>query len=114
MGNLIARSGDLFKQGNYDGWRYTATIADGESDTVKILPSGRGITLGTAILVCGSNTGRIDVTFDSVAEIDANTAEWIEWDKGEVTGTEVDVFKAIITAIRAVSVSGEITFKLVI
>jgi len=115
MGQLIKnRHPDMFGDGNTGGYTYTIDISDGESDVVKLHPSGRGLSLGTAALICGSNTGRIDATLDSFEMIDNGTAVWIPWDKGEVTGTEIDTFQLKISALKAVSVSGDITFKLLI
>ena len=113
MGQLDKnRPNDLYGDGNTGGYTYTVDIADGESDIVKLSPAGRGMSLGVAILVCATGTARIDTTFDSHEMINLGTAVWIAWDKGEITGTEMDTFILKPTAIRAVSISGAITFKL--
>jgi len=115
MGELVARNDDLYGEGNYSGWSYKEEIQDGEtSDPVKIKPTGRGTSSGSVIIICGAGTGKIQVSFDTYDEIDENTAEWIDWDKGEVTGTEVDVFNGPVTGIRCVSISEAITFKILI
>jgi hypothetical protein len=113
MGQLVKnRANDLYGDGFTGGYTYSAEIADGESDVVKIPPSGRGVSVGIAVLVCGTNTGRVDVTIDSEEAIDDDSAVWISWETGETTGTVLDTFQLKVTAIRAVSVSGPITFKL--
>ena len=115
MGELDKnRLHDLYGDGNTGGYTYTTDIENGESDIVKLHPAGRGMSVGVAVLICGAGTGRIDVTFDSHTMIDLGTAIWIPWDKGEITGTESDTFLLKPTAIKAVSVSGAITFKLAI
>lgn len=115
MGELAPRNNDLFQKGNYAGWSYSEDIADEEtSDPIKIEPTGRGVTYGSVALICGSNTGKVQVTLDTYALIDAETATWIDWDKGEVTGSQLDVFAGPITAIRGVSVSGAVTLKVLI
>jgi len=113
MGELIKnRLHDLYGDGNTGGYTYTVDIANGESDTVKLFSAGRGMSIGVAILVCGVNTGRIDFTIDSHEMIDDGTAVWVVWDKGVVTGTQIDTFRIKMTALKGVSVSGAITFKL--
>jgi len=113
MGKLDKnRNHDLYGDGNTGGYTYTVDIANGESDTVKLFPAGRGQSLGVAMLVCGTNTGRIDFTIDSHEMIDLGTAVWVQWDKGVITGTQTDTFRIKMTALKAVSVSGAITFKL--
>lgn len=113
MGKLVKnRANDLYGDGLTGGYTYSVDIANGESDIVKLFPAGRGESIGAAMLVCGAGTGRIDFTLDSFDDIDAGTAVWVEWDKGVVTGTAVDSFRVKMTALRAVSVSGAITFKI--
>ena len=65
MGDLIPNKSTLFRKGDYSGWSYAAEIADGLTDVVKIKPTGQGTTNGTVILVCGVNTGKVQVTIDS-------------------------------------------------
>jgi hypothetical protein len=113
MGQLIKTgTQDLFGDGNTGQYLYSADILDGESDVVKIPPSGRVQSIGVAMLVCGDGVGRIDFTIDTHEMIDAGTAVWEPWDKGIVSGTQVDTFRIKMTGLRGVSISGTITFKL--
>ena len=115
MKSMVSRSGDLFRDGSSGGWSHSEIIADGVTgDPVKIDPTGRGNTNGTVAIVCGTNTGNVQITIDDYAAIDDDSAVWIDWDKGALTGTTLDVFSGAITGIRGVSVSGPITFKLLI
>lgn len=110
MGELLSRSGDLFRDGMSGGWIYSVEVGDGLSDAVPIPPTGRGSTNGTVVLVCGASTAKIQTTIDP---LDGNEV-WIDWDKGVVTGTVSDVFDGPIAAIKAVSISGSIMFKILI
>lgn len=113
MGQLVKnRLHDLFGDGNTGGYSYSADILDGEEDIVKFSPPGNLQALGVAMLVCGTGIGRIDFTLDTPETIDKGDAVWVEWDKGVVSGTQVDTFRIKMTALRAVSISGPITFKL--
>lgn len=113
MGQLIKnRYQDMFGDGNTGGYSYSAEVLDGEEDVVKFAPPGRYQSLGVAMLVCGSGVGRIDYTLDTHASIDSGDAVWVPWDKGVVSGTQVDTFRIKMTALKAVSISGPLTFKL--
>lgn len=119
MSDLIRRPGDLFNDGLSGGWFYKEVVGDGlTSDPVYIPPSGRGITNGTVQLLCGANSGKIQAYFGLIDDIASATAdEWQDWQKftdGETTGTIVDVFEGPLTALRCVSISGEVTFSILI
>lgn len=115
MGKLIKRSNDLFRDGLSGGYTYKETIANGvTSDPIIIPPTGRGTTNGSVLVICGAGTGKIQITIDNDEDIAAGNATWLDWDKGEVTGTEIDVFASSISGIRGVSVSGSIEFKLLL
>ena len=115
MSQLVKRLGGLFGDGMSGGYLYSEVISNGATSNPIYIPSlGRGTTNGTVALICGSNTGKVQITLDSDTLIDADSAVWVDWENGEVTGTSIDVFVGSITAIRGVSVSGEITLKIVI
>lgn len=115
MGGLQQRNFGSETYGIPDGWFYTETVANGmTSDPVKIHLSGKRPYNITLAIIAGSGTGKIQYTLDDDNAIDADTAVWFDWDKGEITGTETDVIIAPVSAIRGVSVSGVITFKLLI
>lgn len=115
MGELVGRNNDLFREGDPQGWTYSEEVADGVTgDPIIIEPFGKGDPTGTVKLVCGSGTGKVQTTIDPDGAIEADTAEWDDWAQGEVTGTALDVFAGPISAIRAVSVSGAVTLKILI
>lgn len=116
MGKLTKRKHDLFNADNSGGYTYSETVADGiTSKPVIIKPTGRGTTSGTVILTCGSNQGKVQAYFGE--ESNVNSGTWHDWQKytdGVYTGTILDVFNAPVTALRAVSISGEIKFEILI
>lgn len=115
MGKLTIRNHDLFRDGLSGGYTHKETIADGiTSDFIIIPPTGRGTTNGSVLIICGAGTGKIQITIDSDEDIVEGNATWLDWDKGEVTGTVIDAFASAISGVRGVSVSGEITFKILI
>ncbi len=115
MADLIARNGDLFREGDPQGWTYEEYILSGENgEAVKIPPPGPGGLSLSAQVICASGTGKVQTTLDTAAKIDAETALWDDWEGGDVTGTVTDSLISSVTGIRGVSVSGAITFKLAI
>ena len=115
MGNLVARKGNLLSKGNPSGWTYSETVADGvTSNPVKIKPNGKGVYAISVGLIAGANTGKIQFTLDADEAIDAGTAYWFDWDEGNCTGDTVDPSVAPVSALRCVSISGEVTWKILI
>jgi hypothetical protein len=105
----------MTKRDSYiQGYYYSETIADGETgDDIKVFPLGMdGADIGVMI-IAGANSGKAQFSMSSDAEIAAGTAVWSDWPKGAVTGTDWDTVKRV-TGLRGVSVSGEITIKVVI
>jgi hypothetical protein len=96
------------------GYAYKETIANGlTGDTIKIpvLQAGKTISI---CLIAGSNTGKIQVTTSSDADVAANTATWSDLVLSANTGTVRDEITAPITGLRGVSTSGEISIEVVI
>lgn len=95
------------------GFEYTETIADGADGDTVLLP---GISDGeniTCTMIAGANTGKFQFTTSSDAAVAAGTCTWIDWPKGNVTGTDYDLLLGPVTAVRGVSISGEITIEIV-
>ncbi len=106
---------DLYGDNSLGGWHHNEVISNGAtSDPVHIPPTGRGNTNGSVAVVCGAGQARIEFTIDTTEEVSAGTAAWFIWDKGIVTGNILDVFTSAITALRCVSISGPITWKVLI
>jgi hypothetical protein len=102
------------REGRYNGFTYTETLADGiTSDAIAIppLPPGGRVT---CTVIAGANTAKIQFTTSSDAAVSADTATWQDWPQGDKTGTFSDSIISPVTAVRGVSVSGEIDFEIVI
>ncbi|MCP3685829.1 MAG: hypothetical protein GY861_24535 [bacterium] len=114
MKELSRRSdSDLYGDSSIGGFHFSESILSGiTSDPVHIRPTGRSNTIGTAAVICGTGTARIEYTIDTVEVIKEGGATWFIWDKGSVTGNALDVFTSAITALRCVSISGSITWKI--
>lgn len=82
--------------------RHSATVtADTTSDPVKIPPDKGALTVGVAPVAGG--TGKVQYTLSSHAEIDADTAQWFDWDQGAVPNDTARVIDAEVTALRCVA-----------
>ena len=102
------------RQGIVKGYYYTETIADSATGAnVKIPPMGLDGSRITCTIIAGSNTGKFQFTTSSDAAVQADTATWIDWAKGAVTGTDYDVLTSQVTGLRGVSTSGEIKIEIV-
>lgn len=95
------------------GFEYTETIADGANGDSVLLPGIADAERVTCTIIAGANTGKFQFTTSSDAAVLAGTCTWIDWPKGTVTGTEYDLLLGPVTAVRGVSVSGEINIEIV-
>jgi len=115
MGNLIARNGRLLSDGNPAGWIYSETVADGAtSDPVKIKPNGKGIYAISVGIIPETGSGKVQFSLDSESDIDGGSADWFDWSAGEVTGGTSATFTSAISALRCISISGNVKFKILI
>jgi len=96
----------------YMGFTYKAAIPDGE-DGAPIFVNNTYTSGITCTLIAGAGTGKFQFTTSPDAEVVAGTAVWQDWSKGVSTGTVVDVIVAPITALRGVSIVGEMTIEAV-
>ena len=103
---------------NYEGaskYPYTEDISsgqNGQSVIVKPAQSKSGF-VGVMVVAEGSPgvTGKVQYTFSSTANVLAGTANWVDWDDGDVTSNTGSTITAPVTAVRGVSVSGDIVFE---
>lgn len=96
----------------FQGYEHSETIADGENgETIAIpsLPPGKNIA---CTVIAGSNTGKFQYSTSLDAEVEADTCEWHNWEEGDVTGSFTDAIVANVSALRGVSVSGEIKVEI--
>lgn len=97
------------------GFDYSETIADGENgESVVIHPVQNVSGRVTCTIVSSGNTGKVQTTTSTIANVKAGTATWSDWANGNVTATTSDTLIGPVTAVRGVSVSGEITFECVV
>lgn len=94
--------GDLGGRKSY----YKTTVSPGSPEIIK----GPPLNLSGTVIASG-NTGLIETTTGTEAEIDAATAVWLEWDKGSVTGTETDMLIFPKTALRLTATGGDVDFE---
>jgi hypothetical protein len=97
------------------GYNYTEEISDGSNGETLFINPIRNITGSvTCTLICGSNTGKVQFTTSSTDDISAETETWQDWPFGTITGTFTDSLLNPVTAIRGVSVSGDIKLEVVL
>jgi len=102
------------RDGITKGYFYSETIATGATGSnVKIPPMGMDGTYITCTIHAGANTGKFQFTTSSDAAVLADTATWIDWPKGVVTGTNYDALTSQVTGLRGVSAAGEVTIEIV-
>ena len=101
------------REGRYNGFTHTETLADGiTSDPIVIppLPPGGRVT---CTVIAGANTAKIQFT-TADDPVTADPADWEDWPQGDKTATFSDSIIPPVTGVRGVSVSGEISFRIVI
>lgn len=94
-----------------DGYEYTEVIGDGNNGETILIPPGKDNI--TCTIIAGANSGKFQFTTSSDNAVLAGTANWVDWYKGAVTGTDYDVLNGPVTALRGVSTSGAITIEVV-
>ena len=94
---------------------YEETIADGQNgETLYIHPVNAKRDGVTCTIISSGNTGKFQYTTSSKTSIIAGTEVWQNWAQGNVTATTTDSITSPVTAIRGVSISGEIEIAVVI
>lgn len=97
--------------GNYE---YAETIANGATGNTVFIP---GLTSGKYVgvtIIAGANTGKIQYSTSLESAVKAGTAVFQDWEMGTVSGTVTESFVINVSAIRGVSVSGEIKIEVII
>ena len=100
--------------GGVKGYVYSEVIASGNGEAIIVSPVHNASGRVTCTIVSSGNTGKVQSTTSTVAKVKAGTATCSDWAKGNVTGTTSDALVGPVTAVRGVSVTGEITFELVV
>jgi hypothetical protein len=92
-------------------WEATQALSSGTNGNSLVLPDETGKVESIMVsLVISSGEGKIQTTVSPLVNVEAGTANWIDWDRGAVSTTTADVFYNV-TAIRAVRVSGTIKLE---
>lgn len=105
---MIKRAVDNDREKDEFAWRQEYTLsapADGDS---VLVPTGI-VNVNAAIFIA-TGEGKIQFTFDTKAKVEADTANWFDWDAGNVTAPTTSSFFQDMTAIRGVNVSGTTIF----
>lgn len=95
-----------------DGYEYSETIADGETGESVLIPPELNKNL-TCTIVASTNIGKIQFTTSTNALVLSDNANWQDWPLGEITGTVYDTLESPVTALRGVSISGEIKLEFI-
>ena len=83
---------------------YTETITGAGNGVAVLLPIEiYGVAVTLQII---SGTAKVQSTTDSISNVQAGTAQWVDWPAGAVAVTTQDYARAV-TALRAVCVSGQ-------
>ena len=97
------------------GYHYAEIIATTETGATLAIPVLLAGKVITCTLIAGAGSGKFQITTSSDAVVKAGTATvWQYWAKVSRTGTVSDVLTGPVTAIRGVSVSGEIKIEVVL
>lgn len=103
------------RQGRFVGYEYHEIVSDGATGlSVIIPPLGSEWKKATCTLTASANTGKFQYTTSSDAEVLTDAATWIDWPNGDTTGDYSAAVISPITALRGVSVSGDIVIDIVV
>jgi hypothetical protein len=90
-------------------YEHKETIASGNGEDIYI--GGKPVT---CTVITSGNTGKFQFSTSPKSDLEADTATWQDWAKGNVTATTSDALTSPVTAVRGVSVTGEIKIEVVI
>lgn len=100
------------RENRFGNYEYFETIADGATGNTVFIP---GLHAGKTIsvtIIAGSNSGYYEYSTSLDSEVEDGTSTWTTGDMGTITGTETEVLIANVSAIRCVSVSGQIALEI--
>lgn len=90
--------------------RSTVTItADTTSDAIHIKDGISPITIG----LHPGTSGKIQYTISAKTAIVADTANWVDWDVGDITEGTIQVAVGSITGVRGVAVTDDAIMEIV-
>lgn len=91
------------------GTHRASVTTTGTSDPVMMVYSASKTTAA----IYPTDQAKVQHTISTPAEIEAGTAEWIDWDKGKVRVNTSDSLIGTVTAIRAVALSGSVDMEVI-
>lgn len=86
--------------GDHPSYHYAETVTDATSAPLYLPNEARGVAAG----VIPGTSARVEVSISTLAEIEANTADWFPWAAGDVAEATIDYVAFNVTAMRLVSV----------
>lgn len=97
-----------------NGYFYQEIIADGLNGKAVLIPNDNydGIAF-TCGIIAGENIGKFQFSLSSLSDVLDGNANWQNWPKENVTGSDYDTLEGPVTAIRGVSVSGSVIIEIV-
>ncbi len=99
--------------GRKPGYYHAESLADGVTGDPVVVPGLNGLPVTCTIIIVGTS-GKVEFTTSSDVEVAAGTATWQDWAGGTVTANTSDALIGPVTAVRGVSVSGEVKFQVVV
>ena len=93
------------------GKNFEGTVSSGNGDAVVIPFLGTEGGAVSCTLITSGNTGKFQATTSPLSRVTAGTANWVDWDVGDVTATTMQVLRGPATAVRAVSVAGAVAYE---
>lgn len=99
--------------------RHAESVADGQTSAPVYMPSVQQHDPGhkPVTVICwpaGGATGRIEYSISPRADVEEATATWSAWDDGDVTAATARALDASVTALRCVSVAGQVDWEVLI
>lgn len=97
----------------YPSYEYSETIPDGGIGETVEVPGIPNESTVSCIVIAGAGIGKIQFTLSPIKDAYLGLATWSDWPRGDITGTDHDTLIGPVTAVRGVSISGEIRIEVV-
>ena len=95
------------EQDGYGFYKASVSVTGGNtSDYVKM-----NFNTQTSVAVYPNNRARCEFTISPITDVEAGTATWIRWPRGNVRRDTADTLIGVASAVRLVSVSGAATME---
>lgn len=90
------------------GWQISEVLSAPANGNSYITPNGCDI-IGFTLEIAAASSAKMQITFSSVEDIQANSAVWVDHPSGVVAVSLTDTIDSSVSAIRQVNVSGTST-----